>query len=844
MKKAKRTAVAAVLVAACITAALVSVATRGAPAASAAGPCELGNKNGQVKHVIYLQFDNTHFSRDRTNVPSDLEQMPHLLNFLKGNGTLLTNSHTVLISHTAGGILSSLTGLYPDRNGQTVSNSYDYFKADGTPAFTSSFKYWNNTVAAGNDPLPNMVGDGGQTAPAPWLTYTAAGCSVGGVSAANIELENNGAVTVRGGPTALLVATAPGATNIKVASVLNFTPGQAITVDGESATISTVGTAGATGTGITLAAPLANAHAVNSVVYGTVATDQTGDVTSLFGVTSDAWNEARTSQLALSGTAARTLAQTDLVGIAIHCAKGTSPCTNNPNARPDPATIYPGSDNGFTGLFGAKYVNPAIGGTNGCVKATDGSNITDQFNQCGFPGFDGALAKNTLGEVEAMQLHGVPVTFAYISDAHDNHNSATAMGPGEAAYQQQLKDYDQAFATWFTDLAAHGIDKSNTLFVVTVDEGDHFAGGTGTPDPANPGALTYTKAPCRVTAATPTCPANQLGEITTNLKGLLPTNDPLLPPPTGFDLHFDDAPTIYVNGQPNRTDPSVRELGRVLGATTAFNPYQGGAAVPIAQRLADSVEEKTLHMVNADPKRTPTLTMFGNADFFFQGSNSGTCANPNATPPVPAIPECVDPKFAWNHGDFQDEIANTWAGFVGPGVAANGLDSTTWTDHVDLRPTINSILGLSDSTSAASPYLDDGRVITEILGKAREHGDNEKAKNNDSGKGKDNGSGQLGALYKQVNAPFGTFALDTLVASTNALKQQATPTGDLTYDAIETQIANLTAERDVLAGAIRAALNDAAAGNGKIDEDQARGWIKQAKSLLGRAHDLAAANPA
>src|SRR3954454_5738973 len=147
MKKARRAAIGAVLVAACITAALVSgVASRGAPAASAAGPCQLGNKNGQIKHVIYLQFDNTHFRRDNASVPSDLEQMPHLLNFLKGNGTLLTNSHTILISHTAGGILASLTGLYPDRNGQTVSNSYVYFKGTGVPQFTSSFKYWTDTV--------------------------------------------------------------------------------------------------------------------------------------------------------------------------------------------------------------------------------------------------------------------------------------------------------------------------------------------------------------------------------------------------------------------------------------------------------------------------------------------------------------------------------------------------------------------------------------------------------------------------------------------------------------------------------------------------------------------------
>jgi hypothetical protein len=811
MKKAKRAALAAVLAAACIIAALVSVATHGAPAAGAAGPCQLGGKNGQIQHVIYLQFDNTHFRRDRANVPSDLEQMPHLLSFLKGNGTLLTNDHTILISHTAGGILASLTGLYPDRNGQTVSNSYDYFQGNGVPTFTSSFKYWNNTVAAANDPLPNMVTDGGATTTPPWLTFTGAGCSVGGVSAANIELENNNAIVIQ---STLAAAAAAGDTNIKVASVTPFAAGQKIFVDtgasSESATVTTVGTAGATGTGLTLAAPLANAHAAGARLFRT---DPTGDVTSLFGEGSDAWNEARDSQLAAAGTAARTLAQTDLVGIAIHCAKGTSPCTSNTSARPDPATILPGSDNGFQGLFGAKYVNPAIGGVNGCVKATDGSNITDQFGQCGFPGFDGALAKNTLGEVEAMQLHGVPVTFAYISDAHDNHVLTRASGPGEADYQQQLKDYDTAFATWFQDLAAHGIDKSNTLFVVTVDEGDHFAGGTGTPDPANPGALAYSHGFCpqpSLTAVTP-CPANQIGEVNVKIGSLLPAGQP------AFDIHFDDAPTFYVNGQPNRNDTSLRQLERDVAAAKAPNPY-ANAVVPVTQRLADTVEEKTLHMVNADPKRTPSFTMFGDADFFFQTTNLAAACNGTSV--------CVNPGFAWNHGDFQDEIANTWAGFVGPGVSNNGVDSKTWTDHVDLRPTILSLVGLKDS------YLDDGRAITEILGKDRGHGD-------DDGEHGD-ARQQLGAAYKQVNAPFGQFALDTLAASTNALKQPATQQGDLTYDTIETQIANLTVERDTLAGAIRAALN----GDGKIDESQARDWVKQAASLLQRAHDLAAANPA
>ena len=70
--------------------------------------CQLGDK-GKIQHVIYLQFDNVHFLRDNPNVPSDLEQMPHLSDFLKDNGTFDTNDHTILISHTGGGILSSLT---------------------------------------------------------------------------------------------------------------------------------------------------------------------------------------------------------------------------------------------------------------------------------------------------------------------------------------------------------------------------------------------------------------------------------------------------------------------------------------------------------------------------------------------------------------------------------------------------------------------------------------------------------------------------------------------------------------------------------------------------------------
>ena len=94
-------------------------AAAAAPAhASSAGGCQLKSPGGKIKHVVEIIFDNVHFRRDpardgSTLVPSDIEQMPHLLNFIKNNGVLLTNHHTQLIAHTSDDILTNLTGVYP-----------------------------------------------------------------------------------------------------------------------------------------------------------------------------------------------------------------------------------------------------------------------------------------------------------------------------------------------------------------------------------------------------------------------------------------------------------------------------------------------------------------------------------------------------------------------------------------------------------------------------------------------------------------------------------------------------------------------------------------------------------
>jgi hypothetical protein len=844
----------AILVVASLAIAPVATAAPPGHGGPPAGSCNLDSKNEKIQHVIYLQFDNVHFERDNPNVPSDLEQMPHLYDFLKDNGTLDTNDHTVLISHTGGGILSSLTGLYPDRHGQAVSNAYGYFNPAAQPAgvgFSSSFKYWTDNTDGGNpannppttsaDPNYNMVnndpaslgGNGAvRNAPAPWVPYTRAGCDVGGVGLANIEQENNTSIILRNpGATALAAASAVGDTSVNVKAVAGLSAGQTVvietaTVRAELATILSVGAPAGDGSGsVTLTAALTKAHNVNGA-FTVYTADPTGDMTKVFGANSSEWNEGRDSQIAPSGTGARALAQTDFVGIAIHCGAGGGICANTSNAanaRADSLPDEQGGYTGFQGLFGARYVNPAITGGSTTVNAIDGSAIQDPFGQPGFPGFDGMLAKNTLGEVAQMQEAGVPVTFGYISDAHDGHgvsgNDHLAYGPGEAAYVQQLKDYDQAFGDFFTRLNHDGITKNNTLFVVTVEEGDHFAG-------------TPPDAPCDGVTTACTYANGHVTEANGDLRRIIAkyNADNGTSATTDFSVHADLAPNVYIKGNPARDSATARDLEKAMLDVNVTNPLSG-----VHQKLivaaADPVEEKLLHMITADPLRTPTFTPFAQGDYFLSAGSLSAAAVPCNDSDSVATNHCVflpnttrpNQTFAWNHGGIQPEIRNTWIGWVGPGVEKKHQTNKVWTDHTDIRPTMLALLGLHDS------YVSDGRVVTEFL-------------NADAIPRALDGHGHtpqdLGTAYKQIMASFGQFSMDTLAASTGALA--STSAGDATYANTETALANLGAQRDTLAAKIRAALWGAEFKNVRIDERQARDWIRQAHDLLHQSSTLAA----
>ncbi len=97
---------------------------------------------------------------------------------------------------------------------------------------------------------------------------------------------------------------------------------------------------------------------------------------------------------------------------------------------------------------------------------------------------------------------------------------------------------------------------------------------------------------------------------------------------------------------------------------------------------------------------------------------------------------------------------------------------------------------------------------------------------------------RLGESYKQLMASFGSFSMDTLVASTRALASNSA--GDETYTTIENQIHLLTDQRDALAADIRTGLNNAEFNGTNLSERQIRSWTQTSDALLAQAHDLAA----
>jgi hypothetical protein len=741
------------------------------PAASSAAPtCNLGNG---ISHVINIVFDNVHFARDNPNVPSDLEQMPHLLNFLKSNGTVFSNSHTPMIAHTANDSLTIYSGLYGDRHGQALSNSYKVYNPDGSTDPATSFTYWTSPIidTKTNPPAPNPVdkapsmvysptvpatGAGtGKITPAPWVPFTRAGCTVGDFSTANMVLEN--------------------------AAV---------------------------------------------------------DVPTVFGATSP-----EAAETAANPDPFKDVQVAEYVGEAIHCPKGdTSICTSSPRPVADQLPTEPGGYTGFRATFGAKYIAPVVGGgpnqvhngfqvtdANGNLVDLDGNTLQEPFTHTpGFPGFS-PTATQTLAVMADMQEAGIPVTYGYISDLHERKADTTTgctsasppstgrpLGPGDSCYVKNAQHYDAAFQKFFDRLAADGITPANTLFVISAEENDQFAG-------ANVGRATVpTPAGCDGVTTPCNYATGQIGELQANIKGLLSTTPSAS---TQFDIEPQGA-AIYVHGQPAANDPTVRQLERDTAAMTADDPYSGVTGEKITKYQAGALEQRVLHLQTADPLRTPTYTLFPKPDYFF--STSG----PNVS---------INSSFAYDHGYYSPNIDITWVAMAGPGVAVKGVDGPepaqgnqpsdpestktvpeastvgTWVEEASIRPTMLYLLGLRDD------YLQDGHVITQALSSVP----SALAATADLAKG-----------YDQINSSVGQLATDTLLADSAALASGSS-SDDSAYALEQRKLGPLANDRDRWALAIKQTLAKAAAGTTPSSNEIKLG-LAHVQQLLTRSHALLA----
>jgi hypothetical protein len=143
---------------------------------------------------------------------------------------------------------------------------------------------------------------------------------------------------------------------------------------------------------------------------------------------------------------------------------------------------------------------------------------------------------------------------------------------------------------------------------------------------------------------------------------------------------------------------------------------------------------------------------------------------------------------------------------VGPGVERGGIDSRTWADHTDVRPTMMDLLGLTDD------YRHDGRVLFEI------EGNGSGGSNVHGPDGHEHGGTlqRLAEVYKQINAPFGQLGLDILPISTAALTSNAS--GDARYTDLETKLEGFSTRRDTIAGQMIAMLDGVEFKNQHLDE--------------------------
>jgi len=645
------------------------------PTSKTASPsCHLGNG---VQHVINLTFDNVHFFRDNPNVPSDLEQMPTLLKFLESNGTVLSNMHTPLIAHTAEDSLAIYSGLYGDRHGQPVSNSYKTYKPGGSTESDASFTYWNSPVISNgapsaNDKSPSMVYSPTvpakataptQVAPEPWVAFNKAGCSVGAFSTANMVLENGGDIPTVFGATPPLGSYA-NTTSAFIGEAVHCGLGDKTCAKADGA--------------VTDTPPAANrpGGATYKALFGHK------DIAPVLAANAHAPAGYRVAD------SAGNLVDLDNREIA-----------------------------DFRGNVGFPGFSPTASQSLAEIAG---------MQEAGVPVTYGYIA-----DIHERKDASHDCTTA------DATSFGSALGPGDACYVENAASYDRSFAKFLDRLAKDGITAKNTLFVIGSEENDHFAGANvGRADhPSDPANCDGVMTPCRYAHNQV---GEVQANLPALLSGERKNTTPFDVEPQGAALYVHNPAQQPVS--PGPSDPAVRQLERDTAALTANNPHSGVTGEKIVNYQAGATEQRILHLETADPQRTPTYTIFPKPDYYFDAvypkcttstSPAADCASVNSKYAWNHGYYSPDINITWSAfagpgiragGVDGPQPAQSPAvrDPEGGGLVPSYSTIGTWADETDVRPTTLHAVGLSDD------YLMDGRVISELFkgaGQLRKVGD-------------------------------------------------------------------------------------------------------------------------
>ncbi len=586
------------------------------------------------------------------------------MNFMKDNGTILSNTHTPMIAHTADDSLSIYTGLYGDRHGQPLSNSYKTLQPRRhhrpgrvVRVLDQPGRRHRGPPRAGHDTTPSMVysdtvpasGPPNRQTPAPWVPFTRAGCDVGDFSTANMVARER----QRRPADALRRRLARGRSSSTPTPTASRTP-RSPTTSARPCTARRAPRSCADAQAV----KFGQTHA-DAVGRHRLAAHRAGRLPRLPGALRRQVRRA---------AARRRHAEPDPQRLPGHRRRTATWSTSTATRSTEP----------FSRTARLPRVQPD--------RVPDARRC---WPTCRSP------ASRSPTATSPTCTSGRPAPAA--ARPRPPPRTGKPIGPGDKCYA----DNGNGLRRGVQDVLRaprRGRDQRVQHAVRDQRRGERPVRRRQ----RRAARLTPTPAGCDGVTVFCTYPAGTIGELQANIKGLLSTTASA---GTTYDVEPQGA-SIYAHGQPVPTTRRSASWSGTPRAMTRRQPLQRGDGEQIVKYQAGAVEERILHMQTADPLRTPSYTMFPVPDYFFSTTGRRTCRSTRLRlQPRLLLAEHrrhVVVVRGSGRGRARDRRADAGAEQRGAGPeldehrARGHRRRGTWVEEVDLRPTMLWLLGLRD----------------------------------------------------------------------------------------------------------------------------------------------------